>query len=59
MTEKLAYTITQAAEAANVSRPTMYRWMQLEGFPAVKIGGCVRIPIKAFERWLEERAGVA
>lgn len=56
--ERIALTVTAAAQAACVSRPTLYQWMHLPGFPVVRIGGCVRIPAKAFERWLEERAGV-
>ncbi len=27
--ERLAYTPTEAAEVASVSRPTLYRWMRL------------------------------
>ena len=54
----VAYTPTTLAEAMRVSRPTVYRWMRLPGFPVVRLGSCVRIPVKAFERWLEEQAGV-
>ncbi len=53
--ERLAYTVTEAAQAAGVSRPTIYRWMHLEGFPVARIGGCTRIPAHAFERWLESQ----
>lgn len=53
---RLAYTVTQAAEAVGVSRPTLYRWMSIDGFPAVRIGGTVRIPVDAFREWLNERA---
>ena len=42
--EILAYTPTTLAEAMHASRPTVYRWM--------------RIPVKAFEQWLNEQAGV-
>lgn len=42
--DRLAYTPTEAAEVASVSRPTIYRWMRLEGFPVARIGGCTRIP---------------
>lgn len=55
----VAYTPTTLAEAMSVSRPTVYRWMRLPGFPVVRLGNCVRIPMKAFERWLDEQAGVA
>ena len=55
MMEILAYTPTTLAEAMCVSRPTVYRWMNLPGFPVAKLGNCVRIPVRAFERWLDER----
>lgn len=57
--EQIAYTPTEAARAANVSRPTVYSWMKLDGFPVARIGRCTRIPVRAFERWLERRAGVS
>ena len=41
--DRLAYTPTEAAEVASVSRPTIYRWMHLEGFPVAHIGGCTSI----------------
>ena len=37
--EQLAFTPSQAALAASVSRPTIYRWMRLDGFPVAHIGG--------------------
>ena len=56
--ERLAYTVTEAAQAAGVSRPTIYRWTHMEGFPVARIGGCTRIPAEAFKRWLNQQAGV-
>ena len=56
--EKLAFTITEAAKAAGVSRPTIYRWTHIQGFPVVRIGGCTRIPAKLFEQWINQQAGV-
>lgn len=56
--DRLVYTPTEAAEVASVSRPTIYRWMHMEGFPVAHIGGCTRIPADAFKRWLDKQAGV-
>ena len=56
--EQLAFTPSQAALAASVSRPTIYRWMRLDGFPVAHIGGCTRIPADAFRDWLNQQAGV-
>ena len=52
---RFALTVTEAATLAGVSRPTMYQWMKISGFPAFKIGGCVRIPAQAFAAWLEQQ----
>ena len=43
---------TEAALAAGVSRPTLYRWTHIQGFPDVRVGGNTRIPDRAFESWL-------
>lgn len=59
LTNHLAYSPTTAAKAAEVSRPTIYRWMHIEGFPVARIGGCVRISAEAFKRWLNQQAGVS
>ena len=56
--DHLAYTPTEAAEVASVSRPTIYRWMHLDGFPVARIGGCTRIPAEAFKQWINQQAGV-
>lgn len=57
MTDRLAFSITEAATAVGVSRPTLYRWMSLPGFPVVRVGKVVRIPVRAFENWLDHQAG--
>ena len=57
--EFVAYTPTTLAEAMSVSRPTVYRWMRLPGFPVVRLGNCTRIPVEAFKHWLDKQAGVA
>lgn len=56
--EKLGYSPTKLAELMGVSRPTIYRWMKIDGFPVARIGGCTRIPARAFEAWLNQQAGV-
>ena len=53
--ERLALTVSEAAQAVGVSRPTVYRWTHLQGFPVVRVGGVTRIPVRAFESWLESQ----
>ncbi|WP_418465388.1 helix-turn-helix domain-containing protein [Faecousia sp.] len=54
--EKLTFTVKEAAQAANVSIPTLYAWAKTAGFPVVKVGRKLVVPIDAFRRWLEEQA---
>lgn len=58
-TNTLAYSPATAATVAEVSRPTIYRWMRLPGFPVAHIGGLTRIPAEAFKHWLNQQAGVS
>ena len=46
----------EAAQAANVSIPTLYAWAKTAGFPVVKVGRKLVVPIDAFRHWLEEQA---
>jgi excisionase family DNA binding protein len=38
----------------NISRAKVYRLMQHNILPTVRIGGSVRVPRKAFFKWIEE-----
>lgn len=53
----LAVTMAQAAQLAGVSRPTVYRWAKLEGFPVLHLGGCTRVIVADFEEWLRQNGG--
>lgn len=55
--EPLAVGPRDGARLCNVSHTTFYKWMKLEGFPVVRIGGCVRIPVDALREWLLREAG--
>lgn len=57
MTElpKLTYTLTQAAEAINVSRPTMQQIVNRDDFPAFRTGRRWVIPIDPFKEWLNDQ----
>lgn len=53
----LCYNRGQAAKAIGVSPPTMDAFIHREGFPVLRIGRRILIPIAGLERWLEEQAG--
>ena len=54
--EKLNYTAKEACEAASVSIPTLRKWTRTPGFPVIRAGKKILIPIAPFRRWLEEQA---
>ena len=55
----LLYTPTDAAKSLGVSRTTLYRWMKIEGFPVLHIGGCTRIPVQALNDWVTSQLEVS
>ena len=57
-TQKLTYSVVEAAEALGVSKTTMYRIIQIEGFPVIVLGSRRLIPIEGLKRWIEERAAI-
>jgi len=54
--EKLTITVEEMANVVGVSRPKAYELIHKEGFPAVRIGRRIVIPIDGLKRWLEEQA---
>lgn len=54
--DKLAVKPTEAARLLDVSRPTLYQWMSRSDFPAVRIGGCIRIPVDDLREWVRTQA---
>lgn len=57
--DKLTVTVEEMAEIVGVSRPTAYDLIHKEGFPTVRIGRRIVIPLDSLKRWLEEQAGAA
>lgn len=55
-TEKLTYSVQEAAEAVGISTSRMYQLVKSEGFPVVQIGRRIRVSKKGLERWVEEQA---
>ena len=55
--EKLTVTVDEMAKIVGVSRPTAYELIHKEGFPTVRSGRRIVIPLDSLKRWLEEQAG--
>ena len=58
MAEKLALSVTEAAEALSISRRSLYNLIKTDGFPVLELGGRRVIPVDLLQQWMHERVGV-
>jgi excisionase family DNA binding protein len=52
----LLLTPEQACDACQVGRNQLEEWMARPGFPVIRDGRVVRIPLESLKAWLAERA---
>lgn len=52
--EKLLYSIPEAAEVLGISKSMAYNLVHVEGFPIIKFGTRIMVPIKGLEEWTEK-----
>lgn len=52
MTEKLAYTVQEAADMLGIHRNTVYEEVHHGRIPSVRIGRAIRIPADGLQKWL-------
>lgn len=50
-------TIPQIQEILGISRVMAYELAHRAGFPAIRLGRCLRVPRAALEAWLSKQAG--
>ncbi len=56
MENKMLLSISEAAATLGISRPTVYQLIHADdGFPIIRVGGRVLIPVKQLREWLDER----
>lgn len=55
--EKIALSITEAAEQLGISRPTMYQLTRQAGFPVFKVGSRTLISRSGLEEWVRAQTG--
>ncbi len=48
-------TVAELAERLRIGRDAAYGLCRQEGFPAVRIGGLIRVPTAALTDWLENQ----
>ncbi len=54
--EKLTFSVDEMAAAVGISRPKAYELVNSEGFPVIRVGRRIRIPVAALENWLLEQS---
>jgi len=57
MSERLVYSVEEAAEVLGVSRRTMYTLIHREDFPTLKVGGRRLISQELLAEWVRTQAG--
>lgn len=55
--EKLCMNVQELGKELGICRDRAYQLANSEGFPAVRIGRRLVIPVAAFEKWLIEHTG--
>lgn len=55
MTDRLMYRPAEAADAIGVSRAKAYELIARGEIPAVKVGGCIRVPVDALRSWIDRQ----
>ena len=55
--QRKVYNVTETAQALGISVPKAYQLCQSEGFPAVRLGARIVIPIDMLDQWLARQAG--
>ncbi len=52
--EKLGMSIEEARLSMGIGRSAMYALVHQKGFPAVRIGKRIVIPVEALKEWLKQ-----
>ncbi len=53
---KLTLSVRELAERLGVSTPVAYNMVHMKGFPVIRVGKRLLIPVAGLERWLEDSA---
>lgn len=53
--ERLLLTVEEAARYLGIGRTLAWRLIQERELPSLRIGRCVRVPLRDLEAWVEER----
>ena len=51
----LAISVEEMGRRMNLSRCGAYRLVRADGFPAVRVGGRIVVPVRELENWLADQ----
>ena len=56
--QKMFYDMKDIQQILKISRTSAYALVRSDGFPVTRIGGCIRIAVTSFHKWLEEQSSM-
>jgi excisionase family DNA binding protein len=54
-TEKIAYRVTEAADAVGISRAKCYELVAAGVIPSIRVGASIRVPVAALQDWIDRQ----
>ena len=57
MTEKSVLSVQELAQQMGISLPKAYELVKEPGFPTIRIGTRILIPMEGFHDWLRQKSG--
>lgn len=57
MTEKSTMSVQELARQMGISLPKAYELVKEPGFPTIRIGTRILIPVEGFHTWLRAKSG--
>ena len=55
--DRLTVTVPEMAEMLGIGRIKAYELANIKGFPAIRLGKRIVVPVDQLKKWMEERAG--
>lgn len=55
--ERATMSVRELGSRLGISLPKSYELVKSPGFPMIRVGKRILIPIDSFQRWLQEKSG--
>ena len=55
-TERTTYTVKEMAKVLGISMPTAYNLVNSQGFPKIRIGRKIIVPVEGLKEWIRKEA---